>query len=134
MEKIFEKALREKVRFEFKGLIGVEDLWDLNLVDLKAIYVALKTKLKSVTDIEDGLTIDNSLITLQSKEQNDLELKLDLVKYVFEVKKKEKEDKDAAKVKRAEKAKLLEILAMKEDEELRNMSADELKSRIAALD
>lgn len=34
---IFEAATRYKYRFPFKGMISVEDLWDLKLQDLDSV-------------------------------------------------------------------------------------------------
>ena len=52
-ENIFEKALRLKVRFEYKGSIGVEDLWDLGLESLNSIYKSLSILARQAN--EDGL-------------------------------------------------------------------------------
>ena len=40
-ENIFEMATRNKYRFPYKGMISVEDLWDLNQTQLDSIYKAL---------------------------------------------------------------------------------------------
>ncbi|WP_295621347.1 hypothetical protein [uncultured Methanobrevibacter sp.] len=42
MDNIWIEALKKKYRFEFKGLINLEDLFDLRLVDLDYIYKNLK--------------------------------------------------------------------------------------------
>ena len=38
---IFEAATRYKYRFPFKGMISVEDLWDLKLQDLDSVFKLL---------------------------------------------------------------------------------------------
>ena len=43
---IFEYAVRNKVRFPFKGMISVEDLWDLSLTNLDSIYKTLNKQIK----------------------------------------------------------------------------------------
>ena len=41
---IFEAATRYKYRFPFKGMISVEDLWDLKLQDLDSVFKLLKNR------------------------------------------------------------------------------------------
>lgn len=48
VENIFEFATRNKVRFSFKGLISVEDLWDLSLTNLDSIYKELNKSQSSL--------------------------------------------------------------------------------------
>ena len=38
MENVFMLATKGKVRFAMNGMIGVEDLWDLSLTKLDALY------------------------------------------------------------------------------------------------
>lgn len=53
---IFEAATKEKYRFPFKGMISVEDLWDLKLQDLDSVFKALN-KQKKQNDEESLLQI-----------------------------------------------------------------------------
>lgn len=123
---IFEFATRRKLRFVFNGNLTVEDLWDLNEEKLDAIYRDL-TKQKKQTDEE-------SLLSAKTSEDQTLETAIAIVKHIFNVKKEEKQERANAKARREEKVKLMEILASKQDEELRNKSADEIRAMIEALD
>lgn len=115
---LFILATREKYRFPYKGSITTEDLWDLPLTALDDVYKTLNREAKKKT--EDSLLSDNN-------SDAELQRKLEIVKYVF-MDKKYAEDARKEEVKNAEKRKhILEILAQKQDESLRNMSEEELK-------
>ena len=44
--KLFETATRNKMRFPFRGMISVEDLWDLKLQDLDSVFKLLNKEKK----------------------------------------------------------------------------------------
>lgn len=120
MEKnIFEKATREKTRFNFKGSISVEDLWDLSPGNLDTMYGQIQTELERLPKV--------SLIGSSSKQRNELEFKQEIIKYVFETKKAESEVAEKAKENSAKKQMILDILAKKQNESYENMSVEELK-------
>ena len=121
---MYKQAAQLKVRFPFRGQIDVEDLFDLGLEDLDAIYKALK---KQQGDAEDGL--------LQERTQEDevLTLRLSIVEDVFETKQAEIEARKAAADRRAQKARIMEIIAAKQDEALAGKSLDELQGMLDAL-
>lgn len=64
---------------------------------------------------------------------SELELKFNIVKDVITDKLKEKADRETAKNKAAEKARLTELLAKKQSEKLESLSEDEIKRRLAEL-
>jgi len=47
---VFEVAVTEKFRFPFRGQITVEDLFDLNVKDLDAVFKTLNSQLKQVQE------------------------------------------------------------------------------------
>lgn len=124
---MFEEATRKKLRFSYKGNISTEDLWDLSVNDLNAIYGVL-SKEKKENNPED------SLITVKTEVNETLELKIGIVKHVFTVKSKELAAKKDAADRRTRKRQLQAILANKQDEELKGKSADELKKLIDELE
>lgn len=115
---VFEIATRKKYRFPFKGMITVEDLWDLSLQNLDSVYKSLN-KLKKDSD-------EDSLLSVESRENKELEDKINIIKYIVKV----KQDEAAAKLFEKEKAErnqqILGIIKRKEDAALENMSIEEL--------
>ena len=115
---MFEKASRLKVRFNYRGMCSAEELWDLSLTALDSIYKGLKSQLKLVSE--------ESLLDTKTKEDEILDLKIALVKHVFETKRTEQKERQLAVEKAAQKQKILGIIAEKQDEGLREMSVEEL--------
>lgn len=121
MNSIFEIATRKKYRYPFRGSISTEDLWDLNPEQLDGVYKSLCQTKKA--EGEDSL--------LQERIENaDLRRKIEIVKYIFtakcdEAEKRRTDAKNAAKRKR-----ILEVLAQKQDENLRNMSEADLQKML----
>jgi hypothetical protein len=125
-ENIFEKALRLKVRFEYRGSISVEDLWDLSLEALNSIYKSLSVQARQVN--EDGL------LNVRKSEDAILSLKIEIVKIVFETKQAEIEERKLIASKRLKKEKLKEILENRQNEELMNLPASDIQKLIDELD
>lgn len=126
IEKMFEVAVRTKMRFPFKGLVSVEDLWDLSVTGLDGIFKTLNSELKQVKE--------ESLLNTKTKEDKELDLKIAIVKYIVNVKLEEQEAKSKAKAQKEQKQKIMEILATKQDESLQNKSIDELKAMLEEIE
>ncbi len=124
-EKMFEVAVRTKMRFPFKGLVSVEDLWDLSVRDLDSVFKVLNSQLKQVKE--------ESLLEIKTKEDKELDTKIEIVKYIVGVKLEEENLRLKAKEKREQKQKILEILSVKQDQSLQNKSEEELQSMLDEL-
>lgn len=123
---IFEYAVRNKLRFPFRGMIGVEDLWDLRVEDLDKIFKLLNLQVKQQQE--------ESLLGEKSKEDAVLDIQIQIVRYIVKVKLEEREAREKAFAKREQKQKIMSILANKKDEVLRNRSIDELEQMLTDLD
>lgn len=126
IEKIFMVATRNKMRFNYRGVLSVEDLWDLSLESLDAIFKGLNSQLKKSNE--------ESLLGVKTQEDKDVELKIEIVKYIVNVKLEERENRLKAKANKEQKDKILEILANKQDEDLHNKSQDELIKMLEELE
>ena len=125
VENIFEFASRNKVRFPFKGMISVEDLWDLSLTNLDSIYKTLNKQVKQ--------SEEESLLSTKASVDTELEVQIAIVKHIVSVKLAEKEAIEKASAKKAQKQKIMSIIATKQDEELQNSSIDDLKKMLDEL-
>ncbi len=121
-DKLFEVATRTKMQFPYRGMISVIDLWDLTPTQLDTVFKTLNAELKQVSE--------ESLTKVKTTKDKELELKVEIVKYIYTVKVSEKEALQEAKAKKEEKQKLMAILADKQDEELKNKSAAEIQAMI----
>lgn len=123
---MFEVATRTKMRFPFKGMISVEDLWDLSVQNLDKVFKALNSQRKEAQE--------ESLLNVKSSEDEVLDTQIAIVKYIVGVKLEEQ----AARVKAAEnkekKQKIMALMAKKDDEEMENMSREELQKLLDELE
>jgi lipoate synthase len=119
---MFEKATRMKLRFNYRGSLSVEDLWDLSVEDLDTIFKTLKKLQKN--------TSEESLLKTRSMEDATLALQIDIVTHIFNIKVEEARAAEDAVEKKAKKQKILALLEKKKDAELEGKSADELEAMI----
>lgn len=126
VEKMFEVASRKKIRFQHNGVISVEDLWDLSLTSLDKIYMELDAKIEK--------TQQKSLLATKSKDDKELETKIEIVKHIVGVKLAEATEREMAREKKEQKQRLLEILSEKENENLKSMSVEDIKLKLAELE
>ncbi len=122
MEKMLEVAMRNKYRFPFRGLISVEDLWDLSVKNLDVIFKNLNSQLKQVKE--------ESLLETKTKEDQELDTKINIVKHIVKVKLEEENLRLKTKEQKEKRQKILEILSSKQDEALQNKSIEELRKML----
>lgn len=119
---MFDKATRLKLRFESnKGLLSVEQIWDLSLTSLNEIAKGLSRQVKAAeTDEED-------FIGTKSNVDSELQLRFDIVKHVIGVKLKERDDSKDAAERKANNQVILELIQRKKQQELEGKSVEELE-------
>lgn len=123
---IFEMATRNKFRFPYKGLISVEDLWDLGQVQLDSIYKNLNKEIKQIQE--------ESLLSAKNSEDAELQAKIDIVKHIFTVKQQEAIQRSIDAENADKKRRIMEILAQKQDDSLMGKSEDELRKMLKELE
>ena len=125
MEKIFERATRNKLRFQFKGMASVEDLWDLSLTDLDQLYKVINKDKKS--------SENQGLLEVKTKASAELDDKLSIIKHIFETKQAEKVARENAIKTKQQKDFLLGVLDKKKNEEILEKSPEEIQKMIDEL-
>ena len=122
---IFEYAARNKVRFPFRGMISVEDLYNLSLTDLDSVYKTLNKRMKQ--------SEEESLLNVKANTDTELETQIAIVKHVVSVKLEEQKAREEAAAKKARRQRIMSIITTKEDEALQNSSVDDLKKMLDEL-
>lgn len=122
---VFEIAVREKYRFPYKGLVSVEDMWDLPVTELDKVFKELNKQVKTAQE--------ESLLETKTKEDEILENKIAIVRHIVSIKQKESKDKMMERQRKAQKQRIMEIMADKEDEALKGKSLDELQKMLDEL-
>lgn len=129
MSDLFEKATRMAIRFNTTaGQLTTEDLWSLPLtstkgVSLNGIAMALYKQIKDSADI---ISFVDDTVNVN----DELQMKFDIVKRVIEVRKAEAEDKAKAAAAKAQKEKILELIAAKRDQSLQEKTLEELEAML----
>ena len=123
---IFEKASKAKLRFSTnRGQLSTEDLWDLSLESLDSIAVAIDKALETAGK--------KSFIGKRDTTNTTLELQLEILKHIIEVKLAEKDAKAKRVERNAQLAQLKELAASKSNEALQGKSLEEINKMIAEL-
>ncbi len=123
---LFEKATREDLKFNTgKGVLIIQDLWKLSLENLNILAKRLKLELKA--DAEEDYLAEVSTVDAITK------LKFDVVIYILNTKKAERDNRAGARAIKAEEQKLLRLLEEAENAELKELTPAELRAKIAEL-
>lgn len=118
MSKLFEVAARKKYRFPFRGQVSTEDLWDLSITSLDSVFKTLNKEKKQ--------NEEESLLSVKSEADKEVENKIEIVKYIVAVKQAEIAERAASKEKAQRNQKIAAIIERKKDEELEGKSIEDL--------
>lgn len=120
---MYKEALQKKLRFKTnKGMITTEDLFDLSLQNLNTLAIMLDKKISEAPK--------KSFIEELPAEENDDELRFSIVKDVINIRLKARKDNIDKAQADAQKKRILEILAKRNDEELEKKSTEELRAML----
>ena len=132
MSNIFEQSTRQALRFpSVRGELNTEQLWDLALTsrngfDLDSVAKEVNQRLKAISE-------ESFVIKTSNPEKSDLELKLEVLKHIIAVKQAEADARRNAADRAAERQKLYDILAEKQDSALKELSVEDIQKRLAEL-
>lgn len=130
---MFEKANRLKLRFGSpQGSLSAEDLWDLPLTSTRANRGNLNDIAKEVSR-ELKAQGEEDFVNPRSTVDEELQLKLDIVKHVIQVRQAENEAARELSERREKKGRLLELISKKKDQELEGKSVEELTAMVESL-
>lgn len=127
---MFLKASRLQIRYDLgRGPIMVEDLWDLPLTStrgpsLDGIAKYLNRMLKDDTNV-------SFVETAAVADPNHTQLKFDIVKTIIDIKIAENKAAASRKARADMKQKIMEVIASKQDDALKNRSLEELQAMLA---
>lgn len=123
---LFIEATKKNYQFPFRGMINIIDLWELSVQNLDLVFKSLNADYKK--------SEEESLLSAQTKESEELSEKIEIVKYIVNEKLAEKKAKEDAKKNREMKQRLLEIKAKRQDAALEGLSDAELDKMIQAME
>ena len=133
---MYKKAFREKLRFNIgQGVWSTEALFEISMSSLKKVVEVTHKQLKELSQAndDDDLAFLESETPVENKELDLAKLRFEIAKDVYVTRRDERtaasEDaKNAAEIKHLE-----EVLARRKEQELENLSSEELEKKIAAL-
>lgn len=133
MDNLFEKATREKIRFNTpQGLLHIEDVWELplssrskNKANLNDIAKMLHKELKDDDEMD--------FVTRRVKPNEGLVMRFEIVKHIIDVRLAEKDAAENLAKAKEKKAQIMSIMAEKETESLKGKSFEELKALLDSL-
>ena len=123
---LFEIATKNKFRFQYKGLITVEDLWDLPVTELDSVFKTLNSEMKK--------SKEESLLDTKSKEDKILEDKISIVKYIVSVKLQDAENRKKIRENQEKKDRILQIMADRQDKAMLEASDEDLQKMLDELE
>lgn len=119
----FKKASKLKLRFTTsKGLLSIEQLWDLSINDLDTLAISLKDQYDTSSS--------KSFVVTRSSKNKTLKLKFDIVLDILNSKVEEQNKIIIARENKAHNDKIYAAIAELEDNELKSMSKKELLAQI----
>lgn len=123
---IFKYAIKNKLRFNYKGVCTVEDLYDIPLTSLDRMYGELKKQQKGFGE--------DSLLNKKSSEEKEVGIKIEIIENIVADRFADIDKAKKAQQIREKNRRIAEIIADKEDAALHEMSLEDLKAMLTSDD
>ena len=121
---IFKYAIKNKLRFNYKGVCTVEDLYDIPLSGLDKMYGELKKQQKNFGE--------DSLLNKKSSEEKEIGIKIEIIESIVADRLADIDKAKKAQQTRERNRRIAQIIADKEDAALNDMSLEDLKAMLAS--
>jgi hypothetical protein len=119
----YKEVTRAGIRFATaKGSLSVEQLWHLSINELDALAVALKEEYEK--------SGKRSFVVKSTAKDKVVKLKFDVVLDILTTKVEEREAEQIVAENKAHNKKILELIAEKKDDKLKNMSISQLEAML----
>ena len=119
----FKQATKQKLRFQTnKGVLSVEQLWDLSLTDLDSLAVSLQEAYEN--------SKGKSFLTKKSTKNATIKLQFDVCLDILQTKVEETEAAKELAENKAHNQKILQLIAEKKDDELKGKSVKQLEAML----
>ncbi len=120
---MYKEASKQKLRVQTtRGLLSIEQVWDLSLAELDALAVALEEDYKN--------SKGKSFLDKKSKKDKTIKLQFDIVLDILNTKVEEKEANLQAVKDKEHNQKILGIIKKKQDTALEEMSVKQLEKML----
>lgn len=121
---IFKYAVKNKLRFSYKGVCTVEDLYDIPLSGLDKMYGELNKQQKNFGE--------DSLLNKKSSEEKEIGIKIEIIENIVADRLADIDKAKKAQQTRERNRRIAQIIADKEDAALNDMSLEDLKAMLAS--
>ena len=121
---IFKYAVKNKLRFNYKGVCTVEDLYDIPLTSLDRMYGELKKQQKGFGE--------DSLLNKKSSEEKEVGIKIEIIENIVADRLADIDKAKKVQQTRERNRRIAQIIADKEDAALNDMSLEDLKAMLAS--
>jgi hypothetical protein len=128
---IFEQASKLKLRFASqKGLLSVEDLWDLPLTSDKGASLngVAKAANKEAND-----SAEEDFVSVAKTANTEATLKLEVAKHIIAIRMEEADARKKAAENKAKKETILAAIANKQNEQINSASLEDLNKMLESL-
>ena len=127
---MYKKASQQKLRIATsRGMLSVEQLWDLPKEEIGQLAVALRKRIKDARGINGDSELDFLQPAEHAEETTD-ELTFRILKYIYQTLQANEDSARRLAAKRQRNRKLLEVIARKQDQELEGKSIEELEKML----